>query len=1020
MFLRTEHNGLMIKNIELHIVFVFDAQYGEYWLHSIDGKGLEKLTYSFGPTAFYDDNQSKIAIKTCAESTKRNGEFITSVAVEPDLVYACQDSGCDSAYYASILVQDEESEILGAWLCYIDAISGSVLQSDFRETMHYSVRAPISYAPYNRNSGLTTAVPYAGIYSSASGTTPVATTDATGNFTTSCTTCYLRPSSPLTNDRFQNWYEKADTYNGAYRGWITLGPWNAQNEPNKTFVINPDDPSNLPAPPEFPDGDVDPDEPSVRQNWRIKDAEYIRQFQAYYWLNWMYDTVEPYTRSVKASGNNGRWVYQTFPSSGASSYSGDGYTIYLKMDDNLNYPQWVPLMPSPGTMFHELGHGIDDSSTTGTGFDGKPGYGYERRNEPIAVAISSTLAKYYRFAGGTALPDIDLKYLPADSATNFSRIYSALSRASWVFGWDNAVKMLIGGDTNASGGQQTQESNFALSCNTTKAYITGFMQTDTFQGWPVDTVRCPGQPGDTCEPFAKCWDLSKGTKCNNGSGACPSAPPQMTFKDYFNSRLSERGVDYYGFEISKLFRESTEETCPSGQCLWDDDITNVRWFAPLLEKINSFGSADQTFSVFNAPEANTSVMINNSPTGLLSLKGLDSDYFSFFGAYNKTYYISAASLDSRDLALEIRDDYGMLLTSNNNCNGNTLDPCITFTSTSMGYYYIRVYDINGQEGTYSLGFRMVGDDYADNSPDGNAIAMQQDAVTSGSLNSTTDTDFFRVFINSDAVSLPIQLCSSQAGQTLGMTIYRGYRDSSGRWRHDTVNYVNGTSSTICDTYANVTLPKFSSETYLPRGWYFFKVYLSAGTPGAYKIRPSLNLATLSTNGTRDNPIIICDSQANPFSTSCKWDVMYNDTSRDYIYRNAGYLNSSHVEDWYLIDLPEQRRVTISATNLRDTTSSSWLEQEIELRAAEDAGLVYYNANIISDKPILRADDGGLRQYYGFFSSSSTKNTFLPFTVAKSGKYFIVVRRKANQGAYMLATHVHRSYLNAPVMPDYLQ
>ena len=415
-----------------------------------------------------------------------------------------------------------------------------------------------------------------------------------------------------------------------------------------------------------------------------------------------------------------------------------------------------------------------------------------------------------------------------------------------------------------------------------------------------------------------------------------------------------------------------------------------------------------------------------TPTYYLTIKNrdvlADNDWVAFFGAYGEAYEIKAYTRDGEDLALAIYDDDFNLKAWNNDCpGGGTLNPCVNWTNYAMNYYYINVHDVNGNSGRYYLTFEMVGDDYADWDADSHAIPLDNQVEIEGIIDSESDVDFFRVYVPNNAnvwtSILSMYFCTEQAGQTLELSIYKSARISYGRWVVDTDKpYAANTTSAVCDSYGSTTFSD-AWPNHLDQGWYFVKVRRTSGTPGAYKIKPYTSLAQDAYYSSDASPIVICDDASNPLIDDCLWDVMENNTQRNYIFRHSGYLSSSNTEDWFDIDLEENRRVTVSVTGFKANSSSQIFQPMVELRART----VAQGGNDYGDKglAILKDKGGGWKVYASYIGFGSSTNSFIPFVTHNAGKYRIkVLRNGTSEGPYQISVNVHRRSLSSDKLPVY--
>jgi len=955
--LQGTYQGIIIDSLKVRLVYYFNSAAHTWWLNEVKAFGLRSFVAVFD-SPIWPDDQNRPRVHDVCLAIPIDGEQYSDVVISdsPETFYHCENDYCHAVYGVEVYFHDYPQSLESGDArpsmtrrCLVDAATFEVVQHTDVHDQRNSIKLDIFEMPYQTTpQGRIVPVKYAGITTTQNSNGIAASTNSNGEFTYNCTSCYVRPSSrnvPSRSSGFRTFTDNDEDPGNFDPGYSTLGWWNATSIPNKQYLFNTNSPYD--------------DVSDHRER-------YIANQQVFFYLNWMHDAISPYVGTLQykdAGQNNKQYIYRTGVGVGDS---GGGRNINV---DLVMGPTGLPTRPHHGSIFHEWSHCIDALTNTQTneGNGEGPGCQHPRpasyswygdvRGEGITNAESYFLAKYPENVNGHM---DDTIWNPASNITDHIKaVARTIMDIAWELSWADAISLSFGDDNLRSAGDTNR-------CNTTFPYTSGFAVPNTFS-WSNNS---------TCA----CYDRSIGTSCYNGNQPCPlaSTPSQVTYRATFGNQLSERGKYDLRFEVDKNFYHRTSEACPANGCEWYDDVTDRYWAGPMLEKQNAYALSGALNTLYWTPDPTTDVHYNGSSeaNGLLSTKPLpcstgncaDHDHLSFFAAYGETYEIRANRYGSAamDTQLWVLDDASNTIAYNDDCTQGSLDSCITWTNTSMNYYFVRLREYYYRGERYYISFKMVGDDYPEYSQDSHPLSLNgpnSSAWTEGELETAADEDVFRMHV-----------------------------------------------------------PRNTA------GWYFVEVKHRAGYSGVNG-RYRIQVSTTTTGGvvfdgdpTEANPIVICTDSANPKASSCLWDVMFNDNTRNYIYRAAENFTSATDVDWYHVYIPEGRRVAVSVVGLRQGTSGNWPDPRIELHSIQEStgGNGYYpdpSASI----PILKASSDGWRVYVDGSGYSSSGNPFMVFTATRSQIYRIRVSTDASTAAnspYTLSVHVMRQSLSAPLLPTF--
>ena len=637
----------------------------------------------------------------------------------------------------------------------------------------------------------------------------------------------------------------------------------------------------------------------------------------FYHLNWMHDAVDPLVDTLQCQRNGvNRYTDYKGELVWGGTTSGLGCAMIL---GNSEYDSTVPTLDAPQTAHHEYAHvmqgmnqtkdgGVRDRgnvqcrSTLGPDQNGQYTVDwFWRQIEGVPEGIEDILTAFETVSQNR----LNQNTYPGDSGqTQLAGTYHYLS---WLIGWDNTIRAMF---------KDTGLRHYNGDPCTGGILLSGMAARDTRQYLTLN--------GTNNTANCACYHA------NNPCG-CAAVPGQLSERENASKALCLSGPTWLHHEVDRTFNARSTETGER----WTDDVTNI-WFAgPYISRPNTNLGEGSTIYFSDAPDRTGTYLSTSS----LPYGEWDYDIFSFFPGWAQSYYVSAHSVDGRNLRMEIVDRDRTQIAYNDNCNSNTLDPCITQTFYDANSHYIRVWDDVGGSGRYTLEFRQIGDDHNNYEPEATALPLSQNVYMNGLIHAN-DVDYFRVFVPNNSVysttSLPISTCSNN-GLTLRISLFNSAVDSSGRFRNNTA---------LATYYSSATCSTFDTNSYslggttLPQGWYFIKVEAdSAGSQAYYRIKAGTAIAAGISSAT------------TPIPLSSYWDTMYNDTTSNRIFHGAGVISSTSYPDWYLLNLSgmEGRMVTIDVLGMDNGSGGTHFNPMVELysglESASDNG--YYNSISVS-------------------------------------------------------------------------
>lgn len=708
----------------------------------------------------------------------------------------------------------------------------------------------------------------------------------------------------------------------------------------------------------------------------------------FYHLNWAHDTLAPYVPSLqcKRSGNPRYVDYQAEAVWGGTT-SGRGCAVTL---GNSEYDSIVDTIDVPQATYHEYTHVLNMSNGTNQGSitdragaecrsplgpDNNNLYTYEwlwRQEEGPSEAAEDLFTAFETISQNR----LNLNTYPGDIyQTQMAGTYHYLA---WLAGWENAARAMY---------KDTGLRHYNGNRCTGGLYLSGFAARDS-RSYVTST-------GVVNTQSCACYHADDPCACPGGV-----VPGHLSERENATKAISLSGPNWLHYEVDRTFNARTTETGTT----WTDDVSNI-WFAgPYIGRTNSSVGENTSLYFSDAPDRTGTYL----STSALPYGEWDYDGFSFFPGWDKTYYVKAHSLNGRNLRMEIINSDRAQDAYNDNCDSNTLDPCITHTFYDANTHYIRVWDDNGGNGTYTLEFKQVGDDHNDYEPEGTPLPLSQDSYMNGYLHAN-DVDYFRVFIPNNTTystaSLPIRTCNS-SGITLSITLYSSAVDNSGRFRN---------SATLATYSSNMACPSYDTNTYspgggsyLPQGWYFVKIQASSsGAQGYYRIK------------TGNTPTSGISSVSNPILVSSFWDTMYNDTTKNRIFRSSSFFSSGSSQDWYYLNLTgmEGRMVTVDIYGLDNGTGGTHANPRVELHSGveSNADNGYYNALNSVSSPIVSDKNGGLNDT----TDPTYGNSHLAFTVVRGGAFRLKVVNEASSSInypYQVFVDVKKQGTASPALP----
>ena len=296
--------------------------------------------------------------------------------------------------------------------------------------------------------------------------------------------------------------------------------------------------------------------------------------------------------------------------------------------------------------------------------------------------------------------------------------------------------------------------------------------------------------------------------------------------------------------------------------------------------------------------------------------GEDYDSYAIFLPANNTVDIIAKDVDtSMDLDIRLFDFSTTEITGSfvkEDCGTTSLtdydDACVwQWTPPSSSWYFFKIHDTNALN--YDARYKVIinkEDDHGNNAWGSTPIVATAPNVGevpySGSFESTTDSDNFRVFLPEAATYLEVHTCEVDSGVETEISLYQGSRVGN---RFNASTYVSTASYQYpgCDTGSITAL--YQPPGGVPAGWYFIKVEPSSG----------------STTGNWDL-IAMASTQAGPSGYETDENntpVEFNDwceiASGDFRWMNVagavGYRQGDTDDRFIISDLEEGERIRIS-------------------------------------------------------------------------------------------------------------